>query len=65
MPIDAYALAILPLPHQLRRWIAVRFARERDVLVLADRHRALGRQRVQNVRWHLRTDRKERGRNPV
>lgn len=59
MSIDAYALAVLPLPHELRRGISVRFARQGDVLVLSDGHCALGGLDVQYVRRHLKKEEQE------
>lgn len=57
MPIDAYTLAVFSLPHQFWRWVSVCFARQRNILVLTNRHCALGGQRVQNVRWYLERNR--------
>lgn len=59
MSIDVYVLPVFPLPHQFRCWISVRLARERDILILTNRHRAFGGQRVQNVGRHLGINRKK------
>jgi hypothetical protein len=50
--LDVDALSVLSAPHKFRRWEAVRFARERDVLIFSNRHRRLRAVAIQYIGRH-------------